>query len=181
MNILEEARRVLEKQRYSWSLASRDMLQFEDETLMGFICEAPLNSILESWKGRQDQFLKNNASLLRRSALKSWNLYSVFPTSDAASEAERSGLRRIEEDFRATRKIVQTGITTSSDVLRALYPFIPIQNIISLDAASSIQMLRERLVGIGLPKEAVEALLDDRSSEDSVLKTFLDAHDPKPN
>ncbi len=181
MNILQEARRVLEKERYSLSLASEDMLQFEDETLMGFICEAPLNYILESWNSRQDQFLRNNASLLRRSALKSWNLYSVFVTSDAANEAERSALRKIEEDFRATRKIVETGITTSSDVLRALYPFIPIQNIVSLDVASSIQMLRERLVGTGLPKQAVEALLDDRNSEDSVLKTFLEAHDPKAN
>jgi hypothetical protein len=179
MIILDEARRVLEKQGYALSLNSQDMLQFEDETLMGFICEAPLKSILEFWSSRQDEFLKSKASLLRRSALKSWNVYSVFLSSDVASDAERSQLVRIEEDFRVTRKIVQTGITTPSDVLRALYAFIPIQNVVSLDTANSIQTLRERLSE--LPPRALEALLDDQSSEDALLQTFLEAHDPKTN
>ncbi len=179
MKILEEARRILERQGYFLALASEGMLQFEDETLMGFICETTLKSILESWSERQDQFLKNNASLLRRSALKSWNLYSVFLSSDAASEADRKKLSTIEEDFRATRKIVQAGITTPGDVIRALYAFVPIQNVVSLDAANSIQTLRQRLTG--LPLRAVEALLDEQSSEDSVLRTFQEAHDIEAN
>ncbi|SRR5712691_246115 len=179
MKLLEEARRVLERYEYFVSVTSDEMLQFEDETLMGFICEAPLSSILAFWSDRQDQFLKTNASRLRRSALKSWNLYAVFLCSDVPSEAERKQQARIEEDFRATRKIVQTGITTVGDVVRALYTFIPIQNVVSLDAANSILTLRQRLAG--LPIQAVEALLNEQSSEDSLLKNFLDAHDIKRN
>ena len=45
MRILEEARNVLIKYGYSVSSLTEDTLQFEDETLLGFICEMPLESI----------------------------------------------------------------------------------------------------------------------------------------
>ena len=177
MRLLEEAGNVLRKHGYFLSFLHEDMLRFEDDTLLGFICELPLKSILDSWSNRQDEFLKKNAISLRNSALKSWNLYSVFISSDAPDETEQRALVEIEEDFRATRKIVQTGITTASEVTRALYPFIPIQNVAAVETADSLRKLRERLTG--LPKDAIGALLDERISEDSLSKVFKEAHETK--
>jgi hypothetical protein len=179
MRILEEARNVLDKYGYAVSSLGEDMLQFEDETLMGFICELPLESILQSWCDRQDEFLKRNATLLRNSALKSWNLYSVFLSSGIPNEDDKKRLDIIEEDFRASRKIVHAAIQTGSDVMRALYPFIPIQNIAALEGTDSLRKLRGRLTG--LPSQAVDVLLDEHISEDSVLKSFQEAHETKTN
>jgi len=177
MRLLEEAGNVLRKHGYLLSFLHEDMLQFEDDTLLGFICELPLKSILDSWTNRQDEFLKRNAISLRNSALKSWNLYSVFISSDVPDEIEQRAVVEIEEDFRATRKIVQTGITTASEIMRALYPFIPIQNVAAVEAADSLRKLQERLSG--LPKDAVTVLLDERISEDSLPTIFKEAHETK--
>ena len=179
MQILEEARNVLDKYGYAVSSLGEDTLQFEDETLMGFICELPLESILQSWRDRQDEFLKRNATLLKNSALKSWNLYSVFLSSGNPNENDKKRLEIIEEDFRASRKIVHTAIETASDVMRALYPFIPIQNIAALEGTDSLRRLRGRLTAI--PTMAVDVLLDEHISEDSILKKFQEAHETKAN
>ena len=106
---------------------------------------------MQSWCDRQDEFLKRNATLLRNSALKSWNLYSVFLSSGVPNENDKKQLVIIEEDFRASRKIVHTAIETASDVMRALYPFIPIQNIAALEGTDSIRRLRGRLTALPSP------------------------------
>lgn len=180
MRLLEEARTILDKYRYSMSSLGEDTLQFEDDTLLGFICELPLHTILESWERRQDDFLARNARVLRNSALKAWNLYSVFLSPDVPSKTDQKGLVNIEEDFRASRKVVHAGILTVTDVRRALYPFIPIQNIASLEESDSLQKLRRRLSE--LPRVAVDVLLDERlSDEESILKRFQEAHEIKTN
>ena len=61
--------------------------------------------------------------------------------------------------------------------MRALYPFIPIQNVAAVETTDSLRKLRERLTG--LPKQAVSVLLDERISEDAVLKVFKEAHETK--
>jgi hypothetical protein len=180
MRIVEEARNILEKYRYTASRLREDMLQFEDETLLGFICELPLRTIIESWSSRQDEFLRRNAIVLRHSALKAWNLYSVFLSSDVPDENDRRALIKIEEDFRASRKVVHTAIQTVTDVTRALYPFIPIQNIASLEESDSLHKLRGRLSE--LPRAAVDALFNERvTDEQSTMKRFQEAHEIKAN
>ena len=54
MRIIEEARNVLENYHYIVSSRGEDMLQFEDETLLGFIAELSLESLLGTWSRRQD-------------------------------------------------------------------------------------------------------------------------------
>jgi hypothetical protein len=175
MRILEEARTVLATNGYFVSPVFGDTFEFEDETLVGFVCEASLKQIAQSWNTKQDQFIKDKAPYLRKSALKSWNLYSVFLSSDPADDGTRRTVAKIEEDFRATRKIVQVGITTPSDVTHALYPFIPIQNVVDLNADDLRQKLSARLSS--LPKEALQVLLD--RGEDDILRRFLEAHETK--
>lgn len=177
MRIIEEARNVLEKHHYVVSSRGEDMLQFEDETLLGFICELTLESLLETWSRRQDDFLRSNARTLGNSALKAWNVYSVFLSSDIPDEAARKSIIAIEEDFRASRKVVLAGVQTTADVIRALYPFVPIQNIAALETSDSLLKLQERLSA--LPPAAVEVLLRDPSSNESILKSFQEAHEIK--
>jgi hypothetical protein len=177
MKILEEAKKILETYEYFVSPLSASSFQFEDETLVGFLVEAPLSEILSSWSAQQDEFIREKATYLRKSALKSWNLYSVFLTADSPDEEARKSVARVEEDFRATRKIVQTGITTASDVQRALYPFIPIQNVVGISAEDLKQKLRSRLSA--LPQGALRALLDAAKSDNALLRDFEEAHDIK--
>jgi hypothetical protein len=177
MRIIEEARDVLEKYKYVVSLYGSDILQFEDETLLGFVCELSLESLLQTWSRRQDDFLKRNARTLAQSALKAWNLYSVFLSSDVPDETVRKTLAVIEEDFRASRKVVFAGVQTTADVTRALYPFIPIQNIATLETSDSLRKLQDRLSA--LPKAAVDVLLREPRGNESILKSFQEAHEIK--
>ena len=178
MHILEEARNVLDKYHYLVSSHGEDMLQFEDETLLGFVCELPSSDLLQTWSRRQDDFLMSNAHLLANSALKAWNLYSVFLSPDTLDEGGRKRLVTIEEDFRASRKIVHAGIQTVADVTPALYPFIPIQNVAVLEPSDSLRKLRGRLSAI--PAAAVDVLLNERTgNEESILKSFLESHEIK--
>jgi hypothetical protein len=177
MKILEEARNILETNRYFVAPVSENTLEFEDETLIGFISEAPLAEIVKSWSTRQDQFIKDKASYLRKSSLKSWNLYSVFLSSESGDDETRKTVARIEEDFRATRKIVQIGITTPNDVMHALYPFIPIQNVVTLGGDDLKQKLGSRLSM--LPQDALRALMDPKSDDQSLLRAFREAHEIK--
>ena len=86
----------------------------------------------------------------------------------------------IEEDFRASRKVVhRRNARPPADVIRALYPFIPIQNIAALEASDSLRRLQERLTA--LPTRAVDVLLKEPGSEESVLKSFQEAHEIKAN
>jgi hypothetical protein len=177
MQILEEARRILENFDYAVSSSSAEMLRFEDDALMGFICDLRLADILGTWVRRQDDFLKTNAPFLRNSAIKSWNLYSIFLTSDKPDVESQTQLVSIQEDFRATRKIVQAGVETASDVSRALYPLIPIQNIAALQTTDSVRKLRGRLTT--LPMQAVNVLLDERVSPESLVRIFQESHETK--
>jgi hypothetical protein len=154
-------------------------LQFEDETLLGFLCELSLESLLQTWSRRQDDFLRSNARTLSNSALKAWNLYSVFLSSDVPDEAAQKRIITIEEDFRASRKVVLASVQTTADVVRALYPFIPIQNIAVLETSDSLQKLRDRLSA--LPPAAVDLLLREPTSNESILRSFQEAHEIKTN
>jgi hypothetical protein len=175
--IIESARKVLEANKYTVSAVSEDYVQFEDETLIGFVCSLSLLEILKSWTARQDEFILHQASNLRKSPTKSWNLYSVFLSSDPVDELGRFSIASIEEDFRATRKIVQVGITTNADVIRALYPLIPIQNVIGVGVEDLKQKLRTRLSE--LPDAAVRALLDESKDERSLFREFREAYEVK--
>lgn len=177
MRILDEAKRLLERHGYFASVTGQDMILFEDDSLIGFVCEGPLQQLLSTWGARQDEFVRKNAGPLRTSSTKAWNLYSVFLSADVPTPDDKKAITNIEEDFHATRKIVQTEVATLSDVTRALYSFIPIQNLVSLSTDNTLRTLRARLSSV--PNAAVEALLDQSKSDDFVVQAFQEAHATK--
>src|SRR6266851_2061633 len=132
MNLLTEARRLLESSKYrTFSAASNDVFYFEDSSLLGFVWMASSPSVLlEEWQRRQDSFLHEKDFQLRQSKDKSWNAYSVLLTEPDVSGGQASGLLKIEEDFRGTRKIAKAGLHTIGQLTRALLPLLAIQNLV---------------------------------------------------
>lgn len=163
MEQISWARRLLEESGY-YVRMSEDQLLFEDETLYGFISfHEKVIEILEHWEKIQDIFLRKNSLAIRRGSLKSWNAYSVFLSMDNATELEQLKLTDIEEDFRATRKIVKTEIVTPASIKRALLPVLPIQHPVQLSSENMKARILER---ISLTPKQKEALFSDATAED---------------
>lgn len=170
MSVLDTARRCLSSAGYTTALVGEE-IRFEGTSVLGFIREfASVRTLLRGWKGAQDEFLRTNASALRRDRRKSWNVYSVFLTSERASDEEAQLLISIEEDFRATRKLVRAGMSTDADVEDALGVLLPIRHRVSFVAEDALIRVANRLgslptgsvglmLGGGTGAELAEALL----------------------
>lgn len=123
-----------------------DRVLFEDDTLLGFVVVLPsVADVVAQWRNAQDDFLRAQATNLRRDPLKAWTTYSVFLT--AAPVEDATALLEIEADVAATRKIVRGGILTPADVRTALAPLLP-------------------LAGAGGTPDSVESALSAKLSDD---------------
>lgn len=147
MDILYEAKNLLDAAGYhTCHISEKEWLIFEDEALFGFICLAQkVSDVLEVWEKAQDSFLMRNSVRLREFPLKAWNAYSVFLTEAECPTNLKADLLRIEEDFRGTRKIVQTEISSIDELYAALFPLLPIKNLVSLKEVDSTPRLESRL------------------------------------
>ena len=148
MNLLHKARAILEDAEYVTFSPGQtdDTFYFEDDCVLGFVreCENCV-TIVNNWESIQDSFLKENSIRLRAEPNKAWNVYSVFLTNEDCPEDQKGILFGIEEDFRGTRKIIRTGIKSSSDLRDALVALLPIQNLMSLETEAAEERLRQRL------------------------------------
>jgi hypothetical protein len=164
-------RAVLEFAGFATVLTRPDAsyLDFEDVSIIGrlHVLESA-EQILTTWQIVQDHFLSENAGALGRDVTKAWNLYTALLTSDTPDSDAEGRLFSIEDDFRGTRKIARGGIVSREDVVSALSPILPLQNILPVGVVDSKQQMIERLAGItpalrnlatGTPDEAVVAAL----------------------
>jgi len=147
MDINYEAQKILNEAGYYTShFPEKDWILFEDEALFGFISIAvKAEDILEAWEQSQDFFLARNATRLRAAPAKAWNAYCAFITDAVCAPQLKSQLLKIEEDFRGTRKIVQTEITSTDELYAALFPLLPIKNLVTLTDFDSRPRLKSRL------------------------------------
>ena len=178
MNLLQESRRILQTNGYvvEQSRTADDQINFEDDSLMGFVWEG-LNAsdIIQNWRQRQDDFLRKNATRFRSSEFKAWNIYCVLLTSYRTSAVETLALKQVEEDFRAARKIARADIETNSQLISALYPFVAIQHLAPFEAENPRGRLKEKLDK--LPKGAVDVLFDAEGDEAEVWTRFVDSYE----
>jgi len=167
MNLLAEARRLLESSKYkTFSATSGDVFYFEDPSLLGFVWVASSPGVLlEQWRRLQDSFLHEKDYQLRQSKDKSWNAYSVLLTEPDASSDQANEFLKIEEDFRGTRKIAKAGLHTISQLTRGLLPLLAIQNLVELERDDSKKRLRSRLSR--LSPRLLEAFLEQDKSEEA--------------
>jgi hypothetical protein len=129
MRVLHDAEGILRGAGYTVQLRPEDgaLLYFEDYSLVGFVAVfGTTSALIGDWRLHQDAFLRRHSVRLRRDPTKSWNVYSILLTDDAATESERRAITQIEEDFASTRKIARSTLTTRADVGRALLPLLPI-------------------------------------------------------
>jgi hypothetical protein len=146
VNLLDEARRVLERARYRVFSNQPASFQFEDETVMGFLAVFETGEeILAQWREQQTSFLRLNSAKLRNAGIKSWNIYSVFLADVSRLQETRRELMSVEEDFQSTRKIAQANIVGTADIVRSLLPLIPIQNVVQLRQDYPNATLRDRI------------------------------------
>jgi len=90
----------------------------------------------------------------------------VHLTDVEASATELQALFDIEEDFTSTRKIARAGLATAADVQRALYPLIPIQNLLKMHGTKQDLDIGQRFHD--WPAGALRALLGNGTAEDVV-------------
>ena len=180
MEILVQCASLL--RRCGYGVETRELLgsttvYFEDDSLLGFVWVDAIDEIIAEWQTVQDEFLRANSSKLRTSLLKTWNLYMVCLSDAKATPAQQTAFSSIQEDFRGARKIAQSGIASESQLLRALYPLVPIQNLVSLESEDPISKVRGRLQQ--LPAIAVDTLVKGDLPREIALQEFLRAHDIK--
>lgn len=148
MNVIHEARSILEKANYQTHAQnlSSDVFYFEDFSILGFVkvCET-IESLINGWESSQDSFLKEHALRLRSEPNKAWNVYSVFLSTQECPDHKKSKLFEIEEDFRGARKIARAGIKTRQDLQLSLLPLLPMKNLMSLKTEDVEERLRKRL------------------------------------
>jgi hypothetical protein len=167
MNLLAEARRLLESSKYkTFPAPGGDLFYFEDSSLLGLVWIASSPGVLlEQWRRLQDSFLHEKDLQLRQSRDKSWNAYSVLLTEPDVSGNQDNEFLRIEEDFRGTRKIARAGLHSVSQLTRALLPLLAIQNLVELERDDSKERLRSRLSR--LSPRLLEAFLEQEKSEEA--------------
>lgn len=144
-------------------------LVFEGVAVFGVVQAYPSASeLLESWQDTQDQFLDRFRYRIQAARRKSWNAYGVFLTSEDVSDKLAQDLMAIEEDLRATRKIVRPAIKTERDVANALLPLLPLKRRYPLEDQDVMRRLVEET---DINQELLSLLYetDDRERHRSML------------
>jgi hypothetical protein len=162
MNILDEAQLLLKKFGYTVSLSREtNQFYFENETVFGFVWKAEdVTDLVSNWRSRQDGFLRRYSKKIEMLGRKSWNAYSVMLSQTSARGESMTKLWSIQEDVRATRKIAVSGIVTEEDLVRAIYPLLPIQHLLQLTGEDFKERARQRLREF-LNAKLVDAFLGD--------------------
>jgi hypothetical protein len=153
----------------TWIVDSQDTtsLGFEDQVLMGFVTIFPTaESLLASWRERENALLARHAINLRSAGDKAWNVYMAFLTSMAPNEDQVSSIRWIEENLDRTRKLAASDVRTREDVETALLPLLPILTTPQLSSETTTQRLTRRLRVIA--PAVAEQVLDEEVSPNDI-------------
>jgi hypothetical protein len=155
------------------SLDQKNLVCFEDDTLVGFCYEfKDPQSLLAEWKARESSILTRFASSFRSAGDKAWNVYCAFLCESPADPVQTREVHWIEENLERTRKIAACGIGTRDELVRVLLPLLPIQYQPKLRAEDVTERLERRIVAIA-PK-AAHVALDETVSPVEVIRLLGD-------
>ena len=146
--LVDDVRSVLEGAEFATFLPRPDSLalHFEDISVLGHVHVLDAaDEILANWQVIQDDFLRANASRFMRDTTKAWNLYTILLTSETPAPNVAARLFAVEDDFRGTRKIARAGVVSREDVMSALAPILPLNNVLAVGLVDAKQRLLERL------------------------------------
>ncbi len=148
MNLFQESRSLLEKAGYRTLLEPNlpGVCYFEDATVMGAVfVHDSVGALLETWELSQDRFLGQHSRSLRNDPVKVWNIYTLHLTAAVVTGPVSADPFDIEQDFRGTRKIVRTGVTSRSELRDALLPLLNLQHQVVMSPKQVTQRMSERL------------------------------------
>jgi hypothetical protein len=172
IDVLSTTQLVLRDAGYTTKIATserREVLYFEDATLMGFGCVFDSQAtLLTQWRGIEMSLLARNASSLRAAGDKAWNVYLLLLTASRTDTVEDRQVRWIEENLERTRKLAASGLGTREDVSRALLPILPIQQQPSLQQGDFTERLQRRVRSIA--PRAAEIAFNDSVSPGEVVR-----------
>lgn len=167
MVLIDEAQIILNEAGYKTKYPAEmdNVFYFEDRSLLGFVAVcSSVDELIQNWREKEGEFLKRHARRLRDVPQKAWNAYSVFLTREEIKDTRmRAKLLTIEEDFQGTRKIARVGLVSHADVVRALFPLLPIQNRVTLVSEDLFMRLRDR---VELPQRLLLALFKGVDSKE---------------
>lgn len=153
------------------AVKGRDVLIFEDDSVIGFIFFYPdAPSLIADWAHDSEAAVSAHQLALRRAGQKAWNTYVVLLASGEASHSDMAALRAIEEDLTGTRKIARSDLKDMSDVEAALLPLLPLHSAPKLDAVDMVLEIRQR--STELPPRAVEAFVS--GIEESIVLQVIE-------
>jgi|LakMenE01Jun11ns_1017448.scaffolds.fasta_scaffold9948757_2 hypothetical protein len=148
MNLKEEIRSVLENGGYQTAIgaSTSEIIYFEDENVVGAVfIHSSVNALLENWENLQDRFLGANSRAIRSDPIKAWNIYTVHVTEDHGVPSQNTDAFSVEQNFRGTRKIVRTGVSSRSDVQDAVLPLLPLLHRTVITTDNFAERYKERL------------------------------------
>ena len=167
MDIATQAEVLLRDAQYdtwAWSAVKTPVTCFENAVIMGFLHVFPSGrSLVDEWEERQKYTLTRFARALRSSGEKSWNIYSLFLTSDEEPDIANV-IDRIEENFSFTRKIARSAIQNSRDLEAALLPLLSIASVPELGTADFEERIRSQLREV--PPATMKAFMSKRSAHE---------------
>jgi hypothetical protein len=172
IHVLSTSLGILQESGYTARLSrqlSVDVLCFEDDSLIGCICDFPdPTALLSSWRGAEEAFLRANANRFRVAGEKAWNVYCVFLTVVEGDERRRREIKRIEEDLNRTRKLAMSGVSNKQLLTDTLLPLLPLQQKPVLETEDYEQRLRRRLARTVSP--LVENAADESTNPEDIAK-----------
>lgn len=176
IEILESVTSLLAEAGYSTSrarLSSRDVLLFENATVLGFVfAYEGANSLAENWASDSERAIAGYQLPLRRAAQKAWNTYVVLLATGEVGQTDLALFASVEEDLVGTRKIARGDIVDMSDLRSALLPLLPIQSAPKLEAVDMVAEIRERTSEIS--SQAVAAFVST-APESTVVQILEEA------
>ena len=177
IDLLSTMQVVLREAGFITHLASIDrfpIVQFEDDTLIGFGCifKDP-DELLTRWKATEMSLLKRYAASFRAAREKAWNVYCIFLCGSGADPAQNRQVRWIEEDLERTRKVAACGVASREDLMRALLPILPLQSQPVLQVEATTERLQRRIRAIA-PK-ASDVALDESVAAAEVVRLLGDS------
>lgn len=172
--LLEIVVRILSSAQYRvvQTVGDPGAAEFESDTILGFVATFSTGAeLLDEWEPRQAHFLHAHRQSLRRNPTKACNVYSVFLTSERSTGPQAARLRRIVENFVATRKIVAHSVVSDADVRMSMAPILPLNIAAHQSAIDPEAALRSKLTDQAAA--LLDMVVDDQTDESDIANWLL--------
>lgn len=174
IDILEASSKILTEAGFTTAtlfINERDVLAFEDATVLGFLfAYDDAAQLVSNWERDSNQIIAEQQLGLRRAGKKAWNTYTIFLAKDANDFRYSSILAAIEEDLSATRKIARAKIHDKLDLREALLALLPLQAAPKLEGVDMKEEIHQRATE--LPSRVIDAFL--LAGEESAILHVLE-------